>query len=186
MPNPASPPINLLGARAEFGLGAGGNGLLDLLRTPGGVVPNGAANAGVPTSPPVGLLNLLGTTNLSYFMGAASAGDSVAIGTARAALELRTDGYCWRTEPGTDVAQFQWLSAGSPSQVDVYAEFLGGTVPTGSAVNTWLNLGSTRTWELARSIVGSASCTLRMHLAPAGSGSSTTNAIWTLTVDKSS
>lgn len=59
---PSSPPFNLSTALAVFGLGAGHN-LSELRRAPGGVVPNIAANAGVPQSAPLSMSQLAGSTN---------------------------------------------------------------------------------------------------------------------------
>jgi hypothetical protein len=41
-----------------------------------------------------------------------------------------------------------WLLAGSASDYDVYLQKTSGTTPSGASVNTWLNLATTRTWEL--------------------------------------
>lgn len=57
----STPPINLLAARAVFGLGPGG--LLELLRAPGGVIPNTPQNSAVPQVAPIGMLSLANATS---------------------------------------------------------------------------------------------------------------------------
>jgi hypothetical protein len=45
-----------------------------------------------------------------------------------------------------------------------------GTAPAGAATATWLNLGTTRTWTLTQSVVGSKSnsCTLQIRNSASG------------------
>lgn len=181
---PASPPLNLLQALAEFGIGSGN--LLQLLRAPGGVVPNSPGNAGVPQSAPINLLQLLGAQNLSLQMVAGSASDSVAVGTASCSIGPNADAFFKRTQHGVTDNAFQWLLAGSANQADVYFELLSGTAPTGAAINTWINCATNPVWSYVQSTIGSKTCTARIHLAPAGSGASfVTYATWTMSVDKS-
>lgn len=185
MANPASPPITLLQARAEFGLGAGGNGLLDLRKQPNGVVPNAPQNAAVPLNAPINLLQLLGTVQLSFAMQGGTASDSVASGTASCSIGPNADGFFKRVQHGVTDNAFQWLLAGSASGVDVFFELLSGTAPGGSAIGTWLNCATNPVWTYTQSTIGSKVLQARIHMAPAGSASSSTNAIWNMSVDKS-
>lgn len=185
MANPSTPPIGLLEARAEFGLGGGGGGLLDLLRSPGGVVPGSSRNLGVPTAPPIGLLQLLGTENVNYQMLAGGSYASVAVGTANASIQLNADGFAKRNENGTITNAFQWLLAGGAGSVDAYAELLSGTAPGGSALNTWINCASSPAWTKVQSGIGINTCVLRIYLASAGTGVWTVNNTWELYADKS-
>jgi hypothetical protein len=43
-----------------------------------------------------------------------------------------------------------WRLAGNPGDYEVYFQKNSGTTPAGSAVNTWLNLATTRTWSLSQ------------------------------------
>lgn len=185
MANPSVPPIDLLGARATFGLGGGGGGLLDLLRTPGGVVPGSSRNLAVPTAAPIGLLSLLGTENVNYQMGNGGSYASVAVGTANASFQLSADAFAKRGENGVITNMFQWLLAGGAANVDAYAELLSGTAPGGSAINTWINCAGSPAWTKVQSGTGVTQCVLRIHLASAGTGVSTTSGTWELYAEKS-
>lgn len=45
----------------------------------------------------------------------------------------------------------EWLASGAASGYDVRATLASGTSPSGSAVGSWLNLGTTRAWSLTAS-----------------------------------
>lgn len=136
----SSPPINLLAARAVFGLGAGG--LLELLRAPGGVIPNIPANSAVPQAAPIGMLSLANAQNQSITLAAASAiSGAIAPTTAQASLQINPDGFVKRTEQGTTTNVFQWLLSGSAASFDIMAQLASGTTPSGT-LNTWLNCAS--------------------------------------------
>ena len=49
--------------------------------------------------------------------------------------------------PGTDY-DFTWMLSGAGADYDIYVTGTGDT-PTGSAIDTWLNLGSARSWTLS-------------------------------------
>lgn len=52
------------------------------------------------------------------------------------------------TMTATDGTDFTWLPGGTASDFDIYVSGTG-TTPTGPALDTWHNLGTTRTWSLS-------------------------------------
>jgi hypothetical protein len=63
-----------------------------------------------------------------------------------------------------------WLSAGSASDYDIRVTPLTGTFSSGSAsTGTWLNLGTTRSWNVAKLVVGSKTCTATYEIRMAAS-----------------
>lgn len=86
-------------------------------------------------------LNLLGLDPISVIAGP---------GTATATYTLTSGGL----EQATGVANNAWLTVGAASDYDVMMTNDAGTVPTGSALATWLNLGTTRAWSISRGSLG--------------------------------
>jgi len=72
--------------------------------------------------------------------------------TATATYQLTNAGVESATLAGTNT----WLPAGSAANYDCRLTMTTGSV-TGSATGTWLNLGTTRSWSLTQSVIGSAS-----------------------------
>lgn len=185
----SGPPVNLLSAGAEFGLGAGVN-LLQLLRSPGGVVPNTGPNAGVPQSAPIGLLSLAGaqaTIPPSVNINGGSM-NSVAISPtdATSGYQLNSSGAEQEiTTFGTSTFN-TWLLSGSAANYDVFATLNSGTLTSGTT-GTWLNLGTSRSWLVTRTsnTAGSANVSLTIQIRPAGGGAvlDTANVTLTATVD---
>ena len=68
------------------------------------------------------------------------------------------DGTTSFTELAGTTGTGTWLLAGAAADVDIYVTGAGDT-PTGSAINSWLNLGTTRSWTLAQAILGSKAFT---------------------------
>lgn len=86
-------------------------------------------------------LNLLGLDPINVILGP---------GTATATYTLTSGGL----EQATGVANNTWLTVGVGSDYDVMMTNNSGTVPTGSALSTWLNLGTTRAWTVTRGSLG--------------------------------
>lgn len=86
-------------------------------------------------------LNLLGLDPINVIVGP---------GTATATYTLTSGGL----EQATGVANNTWLTVGAASDYDVMLTNNSGTAPTGSALATWLNLGTTRAWTVTRGSVG--------------------------------
>lgn len=70
--------------------------------------------------------------------------DVFANGSATATYKIDNDG----TARDHDEALLEtWLQSGAASSYEVRATVLSGTSPTGSALATWLNCGSDRSWS---------------------------------------
>jgi hypothetical protein len=54
------------------------------------------------------------------------------------------------SEQATGVSSNTWLISGVGADYDVMMTLNSGTSPTGSALATWLNLGSNRSWTVSR------------------------------------
>lgn len=65
-----------------------------------------------------------------------------------------------------------WLLSGAASAYEARATLLVGDAPTGSALGTWLSLGTTRTWSLSDAVVDvtalRAELTVEIRLASSG------------------
>lgn len=94
--------------------------------------------------------------------------------------DLTVDRYSTPTTIGNGTfALTGWLSpAGQPTSVtddyEIRATLSSGTTPSGT-MNTWLNLGTTRSWTLSVSRtsslgITSASCVVLFEIRPAGGG----------------
>jgi hypothetical protein len=86
-------------------------------------------------------VNLLGSDPNAVIVGP---------GTATATYTLTSGGL----EQATNVANSTWLTVGAASDYDVMLTNNSGTAPTGAALATWLNLGTTRSWSISRGAVG--------------------------------
>jgi hypothetical protein len=125
-------------------------------------------NANVPGS---------GTIRMAQFLGI-SAGPSVSlpantaitaahyeISTSNAWVNFASSGNYSFVGSGT----LTWLTSGSSSQVDIHLRYVSGTnAPSGSALSAWLNLGTTRQWQLINTVDGTqktASCVVTLRNA---------------------
>ena len=73
-----------------------------------------------------------------------------------------------------------WLLSGSASDYEVRATVVSGSVTSGT-LNTWLGLGTTRTWTRTRTTVGSSAVTLQIEIRLAATGTVIATAQTTLT-----
>lgn len=89
-------------------------------------------------------VNLLGSDPIHVIVGP---------GTATATYTLTAAGL----EQATGIANNTWLLAGVGADYDVMLTNNSGTVPTGSLLATWLNLGTNRAWSVTRGSVGANS-----------------------------
>lgn len=172
----AGPPVNLLAARAEFGLGAGG--LLQLLKQPNGVVPATPANSGVPTSAPIGLLSLAGATaqQVQVVAGSISA-LTISPADASASVIFNNSGQQQQSVNGSTTNLGPWLLSGSAASFEIFATLNSGTLTSGTT-GAWLNMGSTLTWTTTRTnnAAGTTSGSLTFQIRPvAGSVAATGN-----------
>ena len=83
---------------------------------------------------------------------------AVGVGGASCTYSITSGGI----EQATGLSNNTWLTAGAASDYDVMLTFNSGTSPTGAALGTWLNCGTTRSWTVTRgAVVGvnTANCT---------------------------
>lgn len=180
------PPVNLLSALGEFGLG-GGQSLLALLRAPGGVVPDTGPNAGVPQNAPIGLLSLAGaqatippSVNIN---GGNINGFTISPADATAGYQLNSSGAEQEiTQSGTTTFN-TWLLSGVAGNYEAMATVNSGALTGGSGAGVWLNLGTTRNWLVTRTAntAGSLSANLTIQIRPAGGGAVLDTAVVVLT-----
>jgi hypothetical protein len=59
----------------------------------------------------------------------------------------------------------EWLISGLSTDFDVMATLVSGTSPSGSAVGSWLNLGTSREWRLTSGAAGTLfNCVLTVQI----------------------
>lgn len=164
-------PLSLLNARAEFGLGAGG--LLQLLRSPGGIVPNVPANAGVPQAAPISLSQLVGATSTVVQLASETI-SAVAISPndATAGIQLNASGAFQRNVNNVFTNPYNWLLTGSAADYEAVATLNSGTLTSGT-IGSAVNLGTTRSWFVQRTAnaAGVDSANITVIIRPAGGGS---------------
>jgi hypothetical protein len=179
----------------------------------GGVyVPNTAANAGVPTAPPIGLLDLLGASKQTVVLTAKNVSMAryrvqndfppppYEQRSAQGNLVFRNDGTLeWNYSVGGDHAldpalstqtfPGEWLPTGNVADFDVMVETIsaGSIIPSGFSSGTWYNMALTRGFGfgcLYNQSLG-VSGTWRMHIRPAGGGADLANELLTVTATTS-
>lgn len=89
--------------------------------------------------------------------------------TATAAVRLTSDGDAdSQLNLGSWVNQFAWLLVGAGADFECRVSMTSGTSFSGSALDTWLGLGSTRSWSLDRSSTGITEGFATLELRRAG------------------
>ncbi len=87
--------------------------------------------------------------------------------TATVLEQINSDGKEEQDSAGSGLVSVgNWLLRGSAGDYEVRYDATGDT-PAGSAINTWLNCGTTRSWSFVRTANGTSSCsgTLRIRFA---------------------
>src|SRR5690606_6481191 len=117
MPLQTSPPISLSDVYAEFAAPAGTP--LSAFVRGGAYVPDVPANAGVPTAPPVSLLQLLGARKSPVILLDASQ-SAMALAPNNASASLRFNGLLVMGQTNNNAAQtkFTWLAEGGGAATD--------------------------------------------------------------------
>jgi hypothetical protein len=77
-----------------------------------------------------------------------------------------------------------WLNSGAAAGYDVRATLVSGTSPAGSALATWLNLSSGRSWSLTQSTTGNSSCVLTVEIGLAGAAAAIASATITIEAER--
>lgn len=134
MPLPSSPPIDLLAVYTEFGAPVG-TPLTALVRG-GAYVPDTPTNAGVPTAPPIDLLDFLGASAVDpldfTFSPTSASGSEFRSEPAPATLPVSTNVVSTIVTGGTGSTSYLW-------------EYVSGSTAFGTASST----GSSRSWSVA-------------------------------------
>ena len=91
--------------------------------------------------------------------------------SAAAGLQINSSGIMQKQEGGgfVTIDSPDWLGSGGVG-ADFECRLVqnSGDVPTGSAIGTWLNLGTTRTWQYSQSGVGTKTGQFSLQIRPAG------------------
>lgn len=115
--------------------------------------------------------------------GSYNPSSTVGAGTATCQFELTNGGDIRMTNPNNTVNDIgDWLvPKNNFSSFDAMLSVNSGSSPTGAALATWLNLATTRNWQLAQSVVGinSSNCTLQIRNATSGLVLATSTLTWT-------
>lgn len=185
---PASGTITAQMIEDEFG-GAHPISLNEYYRG-GARVPNTPTNASVPTSGTISYNDFHGASALPPVALSNTTVSSVTTtGTATATYSLLNSGIVQGNRAPTGTYTIEtWLNSGAASSYDVMATLSSGDTPTGSALSTWMNLGTTRSWTLTdvqSGAIGAKSCTLSIQIRPAGGGSTLATATIGLEADYS-
>lgn len=145
----SSPPISLDDIKGEFGLTGQPVGLTQLYRG-AGIVPNSPANANVPTSGSIDLLDFLGASNQSVSLSNETISAlSVSPADASASYRLNANGLVQGIRNGSTATEGTWLLGGSAGAFEVRATTVSGSLDSGTT-GSWLNMGSTHTWTRTR------------------------------------
>lgn len=103
--------------------------------------------------------------------------------TATAQFELTNAGAIRLTNPNNTVNTVgSWVvPAGNFSAYEAMLTVNSGSTPSGAATATWLNLGTTRNWQLVRNTLGllSSNCTLQIRNASTLAVLATSTLTWT-------
>jgi hypothetical protein len=105
-------------------------------------------NANVPASGTIAMSKFLGISNapvVTLPANTAIAATDTYPATSNAYMRFTSAGGY----QGSGFASGTWLTSGSASQVDIKIYYSSGTHnPSGDSVNAWLNLGTSRQWQL--------------------------------------
>ena len=93
-------------------------------------------------------------------------------GNAYVGARFKSDGSAdlQRSASGSWYATDPWglpVTTGVGSGYDIRATLNSGTSPSGSAVGSWLNLATTRYWQLVETGIGTKACNLTIEIRDA-------------------
>lgn len=90
--------------------------------------------------------------------------------TASCTFQLESDGDIGRVQGATPSDQGDWLSPKlGMGDYEARATITSGTLTSGTA-GSWLNLGTTRSWNVQQSGVGEKACTFTLEIRRASDG----------------
>lgn len=155
-----------------------GTTLTQLVRG-GAYVPNTPANSGIPTAPPLDLLDFVGATAQQVQLtGGTVTAIAISPNDATAGYQLTSGGAAQQLVNGVASTLYNWLLSGSASDFDVFATLNSGTLTSGTT-GSWLNMGTTRSWTVQRTVnaAGVNSANITLQLRPAGGGATLATAV---------
>jgi hypothetical protein len=134
-------------------------------------VPN-QLSAGHPNSETSTVFAIAGDIDLVKLTGATLQDVSISPTNSEVAYRLSSAGaeQSYEGIGGSFADIDDWLLIGSAADYECYMEVLSGDIPTGSAVNTWIGLGTTRTWTLTVSATGTSTFSGRVRIRHAATG----------------
>lgn len=166
----SSPPISMQDLCTEFQVSLP-KSLYDFRRG-GGIVPDTAANAGVPTGFPIDLYDFFGATRAAVnnpLQGGTAARVVLEPATATAQVIVRRNGTIdmvdgsdhnwWAAAPDTTIGDSYYVKLVKNSGDD--------TNQGGLALNTWYQLNTDRTFGQTRNTLGVRSGTFTLYIATA-------------------
>jgi len=146
----ASGAITLAAIRNEFKAASGAVSLSEMYRS-GTYVPPLTANAAIPTSGAIQMDDFY-SSSVSTLMAASYYGSSTGIkgGGSTNALTITTAGIISGGSVLDVYFSDNWCaySAAPGNWYQVYVTVTSGTTPYGSALDTWLDLSSDRSWTI--------------------------------------
>lgn len=119
-----------------------------------------------------GMMAMMGAAGFSYpEIQIVSSRTVIQPNTAIAGAELFPDGSIQKTGSGTGNSWIIPIVAGIGNQHWARLTHNSGIVPSGSALNTWLQLNTNRSWQIIRTQVGQSTsqCTLQISTDSNGS-----------------
>lgn len=182
---PTSGNISLLDIKGEFG----GTGALTSYYRGGGLVPNTAANAGVPTSGTISVRDFLGASKAIVQLTSRTINHSPTIPgtTGRAGIQLSftsAPGQAYEirglTNSRTDIPG-EWLVVGNPSDYEKRATMISGTVGGGNQpYGTWIAGNTEAQWWNENDIPILATLVVRVDIREVATGTIVATADFTL------
>lgn len=181
---PNSPPISINQICTEMQAPIG-TPITSLVRG-GAYTPNSSLNAAVPTAPPISVLDFLGASKLFVSISDHSIvgyqqseenpdpPPAVVWDNGSATFHILNTGQARglgsNGDNGTGTNEFyagEWLVSGGASDFEVRATLVSGTLNSGT-LDTWLNCGTSRSWNKFYAGVGGQTCVLTIELRPVG------------------
>lgn len=111
-----------------------------------------------------------------------------AVGTSpvTARWQVSSDGYVYATIASVFAQRYQWkTSADAASAYEIFATYVSGSVPGGSAQGSWLNLGTAREWtQVSPGTIGTTTDVFDIAIRAVGQTAHLANARITLVAQK--
>lgn len=183
---PPSGTMTLAMIAAEFG-GGTPHSISEYYRG-GGLVPNIAANAAIPTSGIISFSNFYNATNFVATAPNGSVSHSVGSGTASAGLSLQDTGANTFNVGNSVTVAANWgvpNSAGVGAGWHVRATLASGSTPSSGTMGTWLQLNTPRSWGNTQGSPGTRTSTITFELSNDGGSTVYSSGSVILTADRS-